>query len=295
MNRISSQAAAIRSTLTQDTLNDTSIAAKRNAWQQHAQSVPKAKDITLEALTLNKVDCVLHSPPNCSPQKPIVYFHGGGLVEGSALTAREWCSRLAVAAKQSVLAVDYRLAPEHPYPAAVDDALAVCKAIQKSTRFKGISSIGADSTGCVLALRTLQRLNAAQLPQPASCFLLSPSIDLSLSGESITRNATRDPLVNEHILRHYAQLYATKEPLNSPHISPLFADLKDLSPILVHVDKDEIVLDDAKRLDQKVREHGGVIRLIFSEGLWHCWPTWGDFPEANTATDQIVSHIRTYQ
>lgn len=289
---ISEEAQKIRLNLERESLDDTPIPEKRRIWEEYARSVKAIETVHTENIEVVGVPCMLHTPQvsGCSSEV-IAYIHGGGLVEGSAVTCREWCSRLALAAKQSVLAIDYRLAPECPYPAAIEDVVAVFGSQQEISDSCVISSMGADSTGSVLALRSMIILRDRGSTLPESCFLLSPSIDLSFSGTSMKTNSENDPLVSKEVLEHYANLYAGGNSLSSPEISPLFADLRGLPPILVHVDSDELLLDDAKRVVAIVGESGGSIRLIQSHGLWHTWPAWCDFPEANLATEQIVEHI----
>jgi len=289
---ISDEATKIKSTLVRDTWDETPIPEKRRIWEE---SVPRlhslSQNVRLEHQTFGGVDCLLHTPTDAeAPNRLILYIHGGGLVEGSVITSREWCVRLALVTKLPVLSIDYRLAPEHPYPAALEDVIAVYGAIVKNTEMS-ITSVGADSTGCTLALQLLIHLRNGTIQSPASCFLLSPSIDLSLSGLSIKTNADLDPIVSEEVLARCAKLYADGVPLDSPQLSPLFSELHDLPPILVHVDEAELLLDDTLRLADKIRNVEGQICIIVSRGLWHVWPTWGDFPESRLAAQQISDHI----
>lgn len=291
MTEPSAEAQQIKQTLTRDVLDTTPIDDKRKAWEAASRAASIPDGVTTDILNVAKVRCALHScTDGQASQSLIVYLHGGGLVEGSVQTSREWCCRLAKTAGHSVLAIDYSLAPEHPYPVAINEVIAVCHAIVKDEQCS-LMSIGGDSTGCVLALRAIMHLRDNNKPMPSSCFFLSPSLDLSFSGESIKSNSDRDLLVSHDVLAHYATLYAGTQALSSAEISPLFGDLHNLPPALVLVDESELLLDDAVRLSQGIQQTGGSVNLIISRGLWHVWPTWADFPEAQIATREIVDHI----
>ena len=292
MTGISAEAEKIKQTLTPEILDTTSIVEKREAWEAAARAVPLLGGITIEEYNFNGVRCVMHTGSDVQDSDQLIlYIHGGGLVEGSTETAREWCSRLAQAALYPVLAVDYSLAPEHPFPIAINEVVSVCESVLEDSRFS-LMGIGADSTGAVLALSALIKLRDKKRCLPSSCFFLSPSLDLSFSGNSTTENLKNDSLVSLNVLEHYAQLYCANANVASPEISPLFADLHGLPPILIHVDESELLLDDAVRLQEKVHEVAGDVELVTTRGLWHVWPTWGDFPESRLATKQIAEHIR---
>ena len=287
---ISEEAQSIKDTLVRDTLNDTPINEKRQDWEEFAATVKTPGHVKVESLAISDVPCLLLRPPGCISNSVIVYIHGGGLVEGSVNTSREWCARLALAVDQSVLSIDYPLAPEYPFPAARDDVVSVCKAVSVETEFV-LSSIGADSSGCALALNALLALRDSGHDAPASCFLLSPSIDFAFRGRSMELNATTDLVVASEVLEYYATLYVGNHNPASAEVSSLYADLHGLPRLLIHVDDSEILFDDAVRLEQKIRRQGGVVSLVVTKGLWHVWPTWCDFPEARIAVQQIVDHI----
>jgi len=185
------------------------------------------------------VPCLLCVPDTPKSKITIVYCHGGGLVEGSIETHRSWTCRLALHTGCKVLSVEYRLAPEHPYPAALDDVMAVCNSLASNIEFANGFCIGADSTGYTLGLLALLRLKSDSGNRPICAFLLSPSIDLTFSGSSIESNASLDPLVSLEVLKHCAELYAGSRDMHNPDISPIFADLKGIPPLLLMVDDNE--------------------------------------------------------
>ncbi len=295
MTEISLEACRIKKTLVRDSLDSISIADKRQAWESAAALVDIPDGVSTEECYFRGIRCIKHTPDHviCTGEL-IVYLHGGGLVEGSASTSREWCCRLSKASGYSVLAIDYSLAPEHPYPTAINEVLAVCDAISSHAHYS-LMSIGGDSTGCVLALSAVVNLRDKDKTLPSSCFFLSPSIDLGFTGRSIISNAARDTLVSLEVLNYYAKLYSGDREVGTPEISPLFAELHQLPPVIIHVDDSELLLDDAVRLYQRVLQAGGAARLIVRQQLWHVWPTWGDFPESREATREIVEHIQRYK
>ena len=288
---ISQYAQQLRDGLIRDVLDNTPIALKRKHWEDSVRGQSTPPGVNAHYLNLGGVPCLLCVSEQAESDKTIVYFHGGGLVEGSVETHRIWTCRLALYTGCRVLSVQYKLAPEHPYPAAVEDALSVCNALAASEAFTGSFCVGADSTGCILGLLALLELKSNNTNKPDCAFLLSPSIDLTFSGPSIKTNASLDPFVSLDVLRHYSELYADGRDMSDPCISPLFADLKDLPPILLLVDDHEILFDDTTRLVRKIIDAGGKAKLHVTHGLWHVWPIWGDFPESETALNVISQHI----
>lgn len=288
---ISVAAQKIRSTLVRDVLDDTPIAVKREQWEESTRKLPTPEGVDVCNLYVGGVHCLLCTPRQQISNKVVVYCHGGGLVEGSVETFRVWTARLALHTGCRILSVDYRLAPEFPYPAALEDVLSVCRSVQQDIEFASDFCIGADSTGCALGLAALLNLKPFKDARPYSMFLLSPSIDMTFSGESAVYNSLRDPFVSLAVLKHYAQLYAGGEDFRNPDISPLFGDFYGLPPMLVLVDNHEILLDDSVRLVQRVKSYAGLANLHVSEGLWHVWPAWGEFPESTIALDMIRQQV----
>ncbi len=287
---ISQCARKIRDDLSRDVLDETPIALKRKQWEDSAREQPTPSGVNVRHLNLAGVPCLLCECEQPKSNTTIVYCHGGGL-EGSVETHRAWTCRLALHTACKVLSVQFRLAPEHPYPAAVEDVLSVCNELASNACFAGGLCIGADSTGCLLGLLALIKLKANNSIKPNCAFFLSPSIDLTFSGASIESNASLDPVVSLDVLRHYSELYADGRDMHHSDISPLFAELQGIPPILLLADDHEILLDDATRLAEYVTNAGGKAKLHVTQGLWHVWPIWGDFPESVIALDMIRQHI----
>lgn len=289
---ISKEALRIRGSLQRDSISN-DVVANRLAWEESARQIETPKEVGINIMLLAGVQCMSHKAQDEDDTDDlIVYIHGGGLVEGSIETSRHWCSRLAKATRKTVISIDYRLAPEHPYPAGLDDVLAVIHALNKNQPRAVIKSIGADSSGCNLLLGALFQLRKEGSELAQSVFLLSPSIDLTFSGDSFASNKDNDPFVSSDVLELYARYYAGGRDLSSQEISPIFGSFEKLPPMLVLVDSDELLLDDANRLTKRVRESAGFASLIVAQGLWHAWPTWGEFPEAQLALEQLAEHIQ---
>lgn len=247
------------------------VAALRQLWEViAARSTPVPDEVTWEPVTAGQVACEwVHGPFNQGGHA-VVYLHGGGYVFGSAATFRELIGRLSIAAGMWVLAPDYRLAPEHPFPAAVEDALAAYRWLLGAGGLEPERIvISGDSAGGGLALATLLALRDAGERLPAAAVLLSPWIDLTCSGNSYTSRAESDPLfTRKQVVALAAQYLAGADP-TSVLASPIYADLKGLPPLLVHVGSDEVLLDDATRLAERAKAAGVDVDLKIWDGMWH--------------------------
>lgn len=219
---------------------------------------------------------------------PILYLHGGGYCVGSPRTHRELASRIARAARRPCVVPDYRLAPEHPAPAAMDDVLAIHAALASAAG--GGVFVAGDSAGGGLALALCLRLKATGSPLPSRLALMSPWTDMTLSGGSIGGRADRDPYLSRSVLEGFAQAYSPKD-RNSDGVSPLFGDLAGLPPMLIQVGSDEVLFDDAVRLAHRVTAAGGVAHLEVGEGLFHVWQAVPTAPEAVAATNRMGAFL----
>jgi acetyl esterase/lipase len=226
------------------------------------------------------------------PLGTIYYCHGGGYIMGSPVAYRRFASRLARATGHDVAVIDYRLAPEHPFPAAPDDALAGYRALIDGGAEGEDIVIAGDSAGGNLALVTLLRIKQAGLPLPAGGVLLSPWTDLTGSGESVQRNDADDPMLPASRIVEAAQLYAGNQALNHPHVSPLFGDLAGLPPLALHVGSTEILLSDSTRLVERVRSQGGRADIRVWRNMPHVFPMFADvLPEGRRAIGYIAEFI----
>lgn len=230
---------------------------------------------------------------NHPPRGVIFYCHGGGYVVGSPRVYRRLAARLATLTHCDVAVIDYRLAPEHVYPAAPDDALAAYRALLSRIDASSIFIAG-DSAGGNLALVTLLRARDQGLPLPSGAVLLSPWTDLTGSGASMRTNAKLDPMLPAQRIDEAARLYAPTGELRSPDISPLFGDFRGLPPLSIHVGTTEILLDDSRRLAERACLHGVAAEVETWHRMPHVFPMFADFlPEGRQALDDIGGFIDT--
>ncbi|WP_330345459.1 alpha/beta hydrolase [Streptomyces longwoodensis] len=232
-------------------------------------------------------------PADASGRGRLLLLHGGGYVVGSPDTHAGLVGELARRAGLRAVSVDYRLAPEHPFPAAVDDGLAAYRELLADTDPRDLVLAG-DSAGGGLSTATLLAARDAGLPQPAAVVLFSPWVDLTLTGGSIRAKEDADPLFVEADLRDYADLYlGTTDPAH-PLASPLFADLAGLPPLLVQVGANEVLLDDAVRLAGRAGADDVEVTLEVGPGLPHVFQHhYGRLDEADAALDRAARFLRT--
>ncbi len=222
----------------------------------------------------------------------IVYLHGGGYCIGSLDTHRAMLTHLAGAIHGRVLAVDYRLAPEHPHPAALDDAVTAYRFALAGGVAPERVVLAGDSAGGGLTLATLVALRDAGVPLPAAGVCLSPWADLTQSGATITTHADVDPMVQGADLDRWADAYRGTALAAAPAISPLFADLAGLPPLHIEVGTAEVLLDDARRVADAARAAGVDVELHEADGMIHVWQFFaGIAPEADEAIERIAGFV----
>ena len=221
----------------------------------------------------------------------ILYLHGGAYALGSINTHREFVARLASAAGARCLALNYRLAPEHPYPAALEDGLAAFRWLQSQGYDPSHIIIAGDSSGGGLALAMLLALRDAGEPLPAAAVCISPWTDLAATGASIKSKANVDPVLDPGSLERYAKYYAGEQDLTNPLISPHYADLGGLPPILIQVGSDEILLDDARRIAASAQEAGVAVTLEVWDEMFHVFQLVSILPEAKEAVQHIAEFV----
>ncbi len=257
-------------------------------------AVPPPADCKYERVDAGGVPAEWAVAPGAREDRVLVYVHGGGYCLGSLATHRSHCARLSRSAGVRVLSADYRLAPEHPHPAAVEDAAAAVRWIYAQGYSPGRVAIGGDSAGGGLALATLLALRDAGDPLPAAGVCISPWTDLTGSGESVKTKAALDPMVTEDSLRLMADAYAGSRDRRAPLASPLFADLRGLPPLLLHVGSAEILLDDSTRLASRARSAGVDVTLEIWEDMIHVWHAFADLlPEGMQAVQRIGAWLET--
>jgi len=221
----------------------------------------------------------------------ILYLHGGAYALGSVNTHRELIARVARTANMRGLALDYRLAPEHPFPAALEDAVTAYRWLLAQGFAPEEIFIAGDSAGGGLALATLVSLREAGDPLPAGGICLSPWTDLALTGSSISSKAKVDPILDPESLEKYAKYYAKEQEATHPLISPLYANLEGLPPLLIHVGVDEILLDDAVGFTEKAQKVGVDVDLEVWGEMFHVFQIIPFLPETREALNHIAEFV----
>jgi len=253
--------------------------------------VPPA-DVEFLAVDADGVPAEWTQAPGARADRAVVYLHGGAYCLGGIATHRGLAARLARLARVRVLNVDYRLAPEHPHPAAVEDAVAAVRFAYASGLAPSRVAVAGDSAGGGLAVATLLALRDAGAALPAAGVCISPWTDLTGSGESLRARAAQDPLVDAETLARMAAHYLAGEDPRAPLASPLFADLRGLPPLLVHVGTAEILLDDATRLAESAQDQGVDVQLEVWDEMIHVWHAFADLlPEGEQAVAAIADFL----
>jgi len=286
----------IRRWLTQNLKNSplpTSIKEARANLEGVSSWVPLPSDTTVEPVVAGGVPAEWVSAPCAASDRVILCLHGGGYTMGSSKATHVVASFLSAASGCRVLCIDYRLAPEHPFPAALEDTIAAYGwLLEQGIGNDRIILVGF-SAGGGLALSTLVSLRDAHVPLPAGGVLISPWTDLAGTGESVVTRAEADPWLTDEMNRFHAALYANGKDLRHPLISPLYADMHGLPPLLIHVGSDEIMLDDSKRVAERAKAANVEVTLEVWEGLWHVFHAFAyRLAEGKQAIEQIGEFVR---
>jgi acetyl esterase/lipase len=234
-------------------------------------AMPVSTDIAFDEIRINDRSAAWIQPPNADDSRVLLFLHGGGFVIGSHRTHRGLAGDLARAIGARALSVDYRLAPEHPFPAGLDDCLAAYRwLLEQGTSADSIVFAG-DSAGANLALACLLTLRDSGIPLPRGACLFSPWVDLALAGDSFDSKAAADPRMTQQTLQTYAEAYLSGRNPRTPLASPLYANLSGLPPLLIQVGSDELLLDDATRLSTRAAHADVKVRLEAWPGMTHVW------------------------
>lgn len=239
-------------------------------------------DAVVEELTIEHLNADWVSVPESRDDRVLMYLHGGGYVIGDNVGYREFASRLARTCRCRVLVLNYRLAPENPFPAAVDDATLAYRWLLAQGLTAPQLAIAGDSAGGGLTFATLVALRDAGVDLPAAAVTYSPWVDLEGTGSSCEPDAVDDPMITVDGLREMGLQYAADN-LRDPRAAPLHANLSGLPPVQVFVGTREILLDDAVRIVDNARAAGVDAQLNIEEGLIHVWPIFPGMPEGETA------------
>lgn len=234
-------------------------------------------------------------PKKHDEKRVIMYLHGGAYIAGSPKTHRTLAARIAKKSESKALIIDYRLAPENPFPAAVDDAETAYKWLLKQGYISTNIVFAGDSAGGGLTLATMLKLRDEKIPLPGAAVCLSPWTDLAITGDSVKLKKNEDLMLTEHYLKFSAEKYVGNNNPKNPYISPLYAELKGLPPILIQTGTADLIVDDALRFVENAKKSGLDITLDLWQDMFHVFQIFGwYFPESKTALKKIGNFIKEF-
>jgi monoterpene epsilon-lactone hydrolase len=267
----------------------------RVVFEKLGDSTPLAPDIKKEKVSAGGIDGEWISAPNSSADRAVLYVHGGGYVIGSVNTHRDLLARIARASGARVLGINYRLAPEHPFPAAVEDSVAAYRWMLAQGLKPNRIAVAGDSAGGGLTVATLIAIRDAKLPTPGAGVCISPWVDMEGIGETMKTRAEVDPVVQREGLLGMAAAYLGGQNPRSPLAAPIYADLKGLPPLLIQVGDAETLLDDSIRLNDRAKAAGVSTKLEVWPEMIHVWQLFASFlPEGQQAIDGIGSFLKEH-
>jgi epsilon-lactone hydrolase len=285
--------ALCRTLAAQPRIGTADINQTRAAMEAMVGGFPLQPDTSVEAVDAAGRPADWVTVPDSAADRAVLYLHGGGYTLGSPRTHRELASRIARAGRARVLLVDYRLAPEDPFPAAVEDAAAAYRWLLDQGVAAASIAIAGDSAGGGLTLATLFELRDAGDQLPACAVCLSPWTDLEGTGASAQPGGADDPMVEVAALRDMARIYAG-DALTDPLAAPLHGDFRDLPPLLIQAGTREILLDDATRVAAAARAAGVDVTLEIEDGAPHVYQVYPDLPESVAAVERIGAFLRRH-
>jgi len=264
----------------------------RRRWSRIGHVMMTAIGVRVEPDRINGLYVEWLTPKGRMDGKLLLYLHGGGYVVGSCDMYRQFVSHLARAGQIRTLLPEYRLAPEHRFPAAIDDSVALYRSLLAMGIKAGDIIIAGDSAGGGLTVATLLALRDAGEPLPAAAVLLSPFLDLTGSGESMRTRAAQDPFFRAEDLPDVADLYCEPHQRGFPLVTPVFADIEGLPPMFIQVGDDEILLSDSERIADACIAAGIAVELEIWPEMWHVFQMFvGKMPEARHAVNKIGQYI----
>jgi acetyl esterase/lipase len=269
------------------------IEQMRSSMEAAAALVILPPDVMVEQVDAGGVPAEWVTVGAGEPRGVILYLHGGGYCICSVNTHRDLVGRVARATGTRALLIEYRLAPEHPFPDGLDDAVAAYRWLVAKGASPSDIVIGGDSAGGGLTAATLLALRDAGDALPAGAFCVSPWLDLVAEGESMKSKAEADPMVTEEMLRMMADAYAGSHDLRDPLLSPVFAELAGLPPMLLQVGTAEVLMDDSTRFAERAKAAGVEVTLEIWDDMIHVWHVFAEtLPEGQQAIDRIGEWVR---
>lgn len=280
----------------QESAKELTIAKVRAGLEQLGRFGKLPKDVKCEPVIAGNVPAEWITTPNSDNQKVILYLHGGGYVSGSIAAYRDLVARISRVSNTRILILEYRLAPEFKFPNAIEDSVAAYKWLV-STKNVDPSNIiiAGDSAGGGLALTTVTKLRDEGFPLPIALICLSPWTDLTGTGDSMKSNADIDPFISLEMWTLCSKSYLGATDASNPLVSPLFADLQGLPPLLIQVGTSEVLLDDSIRLAERAETSGVDVRLKIWKDMIHIFAIFAVFaPESRQAIEQIGEFIQEF-
>ena len=274
---------------------NSSIAEFRNQCEKGAARFAKIpQGVSVKAQIISNIKTEWLIPEGSNPEKMIFYIHGGGYVSGSCSDHRGFVSKFAKQTGFRCLTYEYRLAPEHPYPAAIDDSIAVYRSLMAEGYLPENILFAGESAGGGLCLALLLAIKEKALPMPCAAVAISPWTDLSCSGASYkTKNKVSLAPLNSWTV--FSRYYAGNYPVDTPFISPLYGELKGLPPLFINSGTDDELYDDGEQFYLKAAQAGVDVSFRAGERQIHCYPLLAPmFPEATQAMTEIVSFIQKH-
>jgi epsilon-lactone hydrolase len=274
---------------------DSDVSEQRRLLRELMSAQPLPADVTVTAAALGAVKTAEITIAGIEPRHVVLYFHGGVYVLGDAFLAADLASEVGRRTRAKVISVDYRLAPEHPYPAAVDDALAAYEALLRGGTAAADIAFAGESAGSGLAVATLVNARDHGLPLPAAAFLMSPYADLTLAGTTMDTKHEVDPLLSRELLQPRVTDYTAGQDAALGLISPIFADLSGLPPLIIQAGTHEVLLDDAARLARQAAAADVEVTLDITPGVPHVFQTFhAVLDEATAALDRAGQLLSAY-
>jgi epsilon-lactone hydrolase len=275
--------------------DDADVNEQRRALRELLSAQPLPADVTVTAAELGGVPTAEIAVDGIEPRHIVLYFHGGVYVMGDAALAADLASQVGRRTDAKVISVDYRLAPEHPYPAAVDDALAAYEALLDNGNAPSDIVLAGESAGGALAVATLVNARDHELPLPAAAFVMSPYADLTLAGTTMETKSEVDPLMSREALQPRVADYTAGQDAALGLISPIFADLSGLPPLIIQAGTHEVLLDDAVRLARQAATADVEVTLDITPRVPHVFQAY--YPildEAAAALDRAGQFLSAH-
>lgn len=273
-------------------LNPEGLAQFRAGYETMGSMFALPDDVTVEEVDAGGVPGELITPADSAEKVGVLYLHGGGYVLGGTDSHRSMVAQLVRRLGAPALLIDYRLAPEHAFPAAIDDAIDAYLWFREHLGEGAKVAIAGDSAGGGLAAATLLALKQRELPQPVAAVALSPWVDLEMMGESMALNDEVDVMVGRDNLTWMAEHYLAGQDPRDPLASPIHGEFEGCAPLLIHVGTRETLLDDAHRLAERARSHGVDVHLHEGQEMIHVWHFFaGTIPEADESLQDVADFL----